>query len=180
MGFPYSSGDVLSASDLNQSSGLVVVKTQTVGSGVSSVTVTNAFSTTFQNYKIIIDGVDCSLQNNTLEFNFTGVTSGYKWAGWYRNYANTIGTFTANPSTTAWPIGYTSTTDSTYASFEVFHPFDSTRRAKYAFMPSGADDFVLCGGGEHTSAASYSGFRIVGGAGTMTGGTIRVYGYNNG
>ena len=62
----------------------------------------------------------------------------------------------------------------------MFHPFDSSRRAKYTFMPGAGDDFVLSGAGEHTSVASYSGFRIVGGTGTMTGGTIRVYGYNNG
>ena len=114
MGFPYSAGDVLTAAELNASSGIVFVKSETVGTAVSSVTVTNAFSATFQNYKIVIDGVDSSVSNNTLEFNFDGSTSGYKWAGWYRNYPNTIGTFTASASSSAWPVGYTSTTDSTY------------------------------------------------------------------
>ena len=56
MGFPYSPGDVLTAADLNESSGLVLVKTQTVGSGVSSVTVTGAFSATFDNYLITDNG----------------------------------------------------------------------------------------------------------------------------
>ena len=36
--------------------GLTLVKTQTVGSGVSSVTVTDAFSATFDNYEILMSG----------------------------------------------------------------------------------------------------------------------------
>ncbi|MHC4707916.1 MAG: hypothetical protein ACYS8I_12630 [Planctomycetota bacterium] len=180
MAFPYSSGDVLTAADLNASSGLVFVKSQTVGSVVSSVTVSNAFSSTFQNYKIIIDGVDASLANNSMEFNFTGSTANYYFAGWYRNYANTVGALNGGSNVAAWPIGYTSTSDSTFCSFEVFHPYDSTRRAHYASAPSGGNDFVNSYGGQHAVVSSFTGFRIVPGLGTMTGGTIRVYGYNNG
>lgn len=165
---------------LQQYAGLVLVKTQTIGSGVSSVTVTNAFSSTFQNYKIVVDGVDGSLANNSMDFNFDGSTTGYYFAGWYRNYANTVGTFTAGSNVSNWPVGYTSTSNSTYCSFEVFHPYDPTRRAHFNSLPSGGDDFVNSYGGQHASVSSFTGFRIVPGLGTMTGGTIRVYGYNNG
>ena len=41
--------------------GLTLVKTQTIGSGVSSVTVTDAFSSTFENYCIEITNVPGSL-----------------------------------------------------------------------------------------------------------------------
>ena len=60
MAFPYSSGDVLTAADLNASSGLVFIKSQTIGSGVSSVTVTNVFSSTFENYKVVTTGIAAS------------------------------------------------------------------------------------------------------------------------
>ena len=160
--------------------GLTFIKSVTVGSGVSSVTVSNAFSSSFQNYKIIIDGVDSTVANNTMQFNFDGSTTGYYWAGWYRNFANTVGTFSGASNGASWPIGYTSTSESTYCSFEVFHPYDSTRRAHYSFMPGAGNDFVLSGGGQHANVSSFTGFRIVGGNGTMTGGTIRVYGYNDG
>ena len=44
MSFPvFASGDVLNASDMN-GVGLWLVKTQTIGTGVSSVVVTGAFS----------------------------------------------------------------------------------------------------------------------------------------
>ena len=176
-------GDINATGDVRVAGnpvGMVLVKSQTVGSGVSSVTVTNAFSSTFQNYKIIIDGVDSTVANNTMQFNFDGSTTGYYWAGWYRNFANTVGTFSGESNGASWPIGYTSTSESTYCSFEVFHPYDSSRRAHYSFMPGAGNDYVISGGGQHANVSSFTGFRIVGGAGTMTGGTIRVYGYNNG
>ena len=165
---------------LQQYAGMVLVKTQTVGSGVSSVTVSNAFSSTFQNYKIIISGVDTTVSNYTVEFNFDGSTSAYYWAGWYRNYSNSIGGFIGGPNVSNWPVGYTTTSESTHCSFEVFHPFDSTRRAHYNAAPSAGNDFVISSGGQHANVSSFSGFRIALSAGTMTGGTIRVYGYNDG
>lgn len=191
MGYPYSAGEVLQASDMNAvglhlvtptgvTNGTLDGATVTLGSAVSSVTVSGVFSANFQNYKIIIDGVDGSLANNSMDFNFDGSTTGYYFAGWYRNYANTTGGFTAVSNGSSWAVGYTSTSNSTYCSFEVFHPYDSTRRAHYASAPSGGDDFVNSYGGQHAVVSSFTGFRIVPGLGTMTGGTIRVYGYSNG
>ena len=51
----FTNGQVLPASDLN-AIGLWLVKSQTVGTGVSSVTVSNAFSADFDNYRIIYSG----------------------------------------------------------------------------------------------------------------------------
>ena len=59
----YTAGEVLTAASLNanfsfvaSSGGLVLVKTQTIGTTVSSVEVTGAFSSTYDNYKIIVSG----------------------------------------------------------------------------------------------------------------------------
>lgn len=159
--------------------GLTLVKSVAVGSAVSSVTVSNAFSSTFQNYRIIMDGVDCNNANHTIAFNFDGSTTGYYGAGWYRNYANTIGNWSASSNATSWNIGYSSTGNDSYTSFEVFHPYD-TRVSKYSMPPNGGQDFVQIFGGKHDSASSFTGFVIYIPSSTMTGGTIRVYGYNNG
>ena len=51
----FASGDVLNASDMN-AVGMWLVKTQTIGTAVSSVQVTNAFSTNYRNYLILLDG----------------------------------------------------------------------------------------------------------------------------
>ena len=40
--------------------------------------------------------------------------------------------------------------------------------------------YAFSGIGQHQTTASYDGFRIEPSLGTLTGGTIRVYGYNNG
>jgi hypothetical protein len=57
----FSSGTVLTAAQMN-AVGLWLVKTQTIGNAVSSVAVTNAFSTDYDNYKIIISGGASSAQ----------------------------------------------------------------------------------------------------------------------
>jgi hypothetical protein len=76
MAFPYSSGDVLTAANLNASSNLVLVTDVTIGSSVSSVTVSSAFNTTYDNYRIVID-IDQSSNNDRWHiFGFTDTTTG--------------------------------------------------------------------------------------------------------
>ena len=53
----FTTGEVLTAADTNTylaNSGLVLVKSQTIGTGVASVTISDAFSTTYDNYRITI------------------------------------------------------------------------------------------------------------------------------
>ena len=53
----FTTGEVLTAADTNTylaNSGLVYVKSQTIGSAVSSVNVTSAFSSTYDNYVITL------------------------------------------------------------------------------------------------------------------------------
>jgi hypothetical protein len=55
----FTTGEVLTAADTNTylaNSGLVYVASTTVGTGVSSVTVSSAFNSTYDNYKIIYSG----------------------------------------------------------------------------------------------------------------------------
>ena len=55
----FTTGEVLTAADTNTylaNSGLVYVTSQTVGSAVSTVTVPGAFSTTWNDYRIIYSG----------------------------------------------------------------------------------------------------------------------------
>jgi hypothetical protein len=47
-------GDAIDATVYGQSSALVLVKSQVIGSAVASVAVTGAFSTTYDAYKIVI------------------------------------------------------------------------------------------------------------------------------
>lgn len=167
----------LTSYQVKAETGLQLVKTQTIGTGVSSVTVTDAFSATYDNYKIVVNGgVASTGAYITLQLGAT--TSGY--------YASRIG---ATYGTGA----QFSTTDSNGAKFtkpgdastnginlnlEVTTPFAS----KYTFVGGTFADSNTTGGagvysGVLTNTLSYTDFTIAPNPGTITGGTIYVYGY---
>ena len=67
----FTTGEVLTASDTNtylNNGGLVYISGTTVGTGVSSVTVSSAFSSTYDNYRVIINNVDASADAVGLRF----------------------------------------------------------------------------------------------------------------
>jgi hypothetical protein len=156
--------------------GLVLVKTETVGSGVASVTITNCFSATYDNYKIVASGVGASASGNaTLEF--TGLTTGY-YGG--LNY----GPFTTGGSNTA---GYNNIANIThgagmdngvlYMNAEVTNPFLAKPTSFFgSFVDATNSGFVFA---KQTSNTSTTGFTLTPFSGTLTGGTIRIYGYAN-
>ena len=54
--------------------GLTLVKTVSIGSGVTSVTVTDAFSATFENYKVLTN-IENASANNDVYFRLGGVST---------------------------------------------------------------------------------------------------------
>jgi hypothetical protein len=178
MGFPYSPGDVLTAADLNEASGLVLVKTQTVGSGVSSVTVTGAFSATFDNYLITDNGGTQSV-DTALMFFFGSTQTG---TDYYQSLSYV-------PFTTGTPtgVGHSLRSEWVYCGGS-----SGMRNAHITVMNPGVANFknmhaVLRYGtvygtatGYYAAATAQTSFTFKPAAGTMSGGVIRVYGYNNG
>jgi hypothetical protein len=179
MAFPYSSGDVLTAADLNASSGLVLVKTQTIGSAVSSVTVTNAFSTTFDNYFVsLTDTTPSTGAYFTFSFS-SGHASGYYGRYKDENYLGTVNNQNRNNAPNLY-VGYANAAKGSSCSFfNVASPFLSGSRKSISGNAGSGPGFSIYGG-ETNNTASFTGFYMTVTAGTMTGGTIRVYGYNNG
>ena len=177
MTYPWTSGDVLTAADLNDYAGLVLVKTQTVGTGVSSVTVTDAFSSTFDNYRIVMAGVDCSAANNNVYFQLSGLTTSYYFSGIYvagagapaNHYGNNVSSFIC---------GRTGTVDATTLVIDVMSPNLGQRVAMQAVGSANLQSYLVNGFAQ--TGTAYTAFVIGVSGGTMTGGTIRVYGYNNG
>lgn len=157
--------------------GLVLVKTQTIGSGVSSVTVTNAFSSTFDNYIITKTGGTASV-NSAYHFYLTGSTSNYKWTLNYSNYA-TSGLWISGNTTSEWRYVGSSGTTQYGIVIPINQPFLTTPTSigPVAYSDNGATGTMT---GWHASSTSHTGFVFSPSAGTFSGGTIRVYGYNNG
>ncbi len=181
MGFPYSSGDVLTAADLNASSGLVLVKETTIGSSVSSVTVTDAFSSTFQNYRVVVNVLSASsalgvrVRVNNITTNYFSSKYGVRFNG---------GTFTGlvNNDATYMDFGSCGSSAGGSMTFDVVRPFATQKTlfngtACYALTNTGGNVWYA---GFHNSALSVTSLTFLTSTGTISNGKIRVYGYNDG
>lgn len=156
---------------------LELVKVQTVGSAVASVTVSDCFSSTYDNYRLIVQGVVCSQAAN-ITFQFSGITSNtYLMGGTFFTYASATASGYGPSATNVWAaFGYAGTTNS-HICADIFAPFASTTKAMFTQASSTTNYYSF--GGTCTSTTSATGFVLGLSAGTMTGGTIRVYGYRN-
>jgi hypothetical protein len=179
----FTTGEVLTATDTNTylaNSGLVLIKSQTVGTTVASVVVADAFTAEYDNYRISMSGgVGSTAAALTLKLGASA--TGYYFGGLSVLYsADTLGYSRTNNATT-WDIVGGSYVDGARLEVDLINPFVSTRKTgvfMYGLIDYRTNGSPRVGGaGYHDVAASYTDFTIATGAGTLTGGTIRVYGY---
>jgi len=162
--------------------GLVLVKTQAVGSGVTSVDVTSCFSSAYENYKVTYtNGSGSTTGLITLQFlsGSTPSTTGYHGGAAWINVGGGTWQLAADNNTSQW--NYAGGTASTYAfaSFELLQPFlakQTVGNGTFSQLDNGRTGQCFL---HHAVATSYDGLRFGISAGTLTGGTIRVYGYRN-
>lgn len=181
MTFPvFASGDVLNASDMN-AVGLWLVKTQTIGTTVSSVAVTGAFSADYDKYLITVTGgVGSGSGSSTVTFGST--TTGYYWAANYSQYNTAGGGFFQGNNDTAFKECFYQSTAALAFCMEVTNPF-AAKETLVSWRHGGAAtttvNLSVLGNGYLANTTSYTAFTITPVSGTLTGGTIRVYGYRN-
>ena len=172
----FSSGAVLTAAQMN-SVGIWLVKTQTVGSAVSSVAVTGAFSADYDNYLILYSGGTGSAAHST-SMQLGASTTGYYTFMCYgdTSVATPLGAPRNNAANAAWLGGCQGAGQAAHLSTLLINPF----KAMYTKILNGTYQNSSIYGtsqGEHRVSTSYTGFTIIPDAGTLTGGTIYVYGY---
>jgi hypothetical protein len=169
----FTNGTVLPASDLN-AIGLWLVKTQTVGTGVSSVTVTGAFSADYENYKIIYNGGVGSLVHN-MKIQLGSATTSYYGFGTYGVYsgATVFGVNDNNAATFRYVGGGDSS--GTSLSAELRSPYLSAATYISADLNTGTSFGYYAG--RYFPTTSFTAFTMSPDSGTLTGGTISVYGY---
>jgi hypothetical protein len=157
--------------------GLTLIKTQTIGSAVSSVNVTGAFSATYENYKIIISGGVGSTTAN-MTFKLGATATGYYYASTGFTFTNTsVGSGAGNQSTFAAVTRSGVITAS--ADIELQNPFLTKETiVNYRNIDANSAGSISYGGGYLVGSTSYTDFTIAPTSGTYTGGTIFVYGYN--
>lgn len=159
--------------------GLVFIKLQTIGSGVSSVTVTDAFSSTFRNYRIILDSADASTitsLNFELGTGSPAHASGYYGVSSGRSFISGV-TNTNYNNTSPMPCATTSTGNATNSAIEVYSP-QGGAPTQFSCLSGAARGTLTTG--NYGDGTSFTAFTLKMTSGTLTGGTIRVYGYNNG
>jgi hypothetical protein len=169
----FTNGQVLPASDLN-AIGLWLVKSQTVGTGVSSVTVTGAFSADYDAYRIIWDGGIGSTGIN-LSLKLGATATGYYGFCCYGVYTATT-VFGANDNNA---VAFTTIGggDASMMScdIDVVDPFvTKPTKVRGAFQNGTAFGSYV---GRLANNTSYTDFTVTPNTGTLTGGTIYVYGY---
>jgi hypothetical protein len=160
-------------------SGLTLVKAQTIGSAVSSVTVNDAFSATYDNYLINVSGGVASADSN-LELTIGAASSGYIYNSLYMLYSGTAITGENSTGNSKFPRVGRASTDSIDSEVTLKNPFN-TKRTTVQWRTSTATGGQIwaVGGGFLDNNTSYTAFTLTPASGTLTGGTIRVYGYQN-
>ena len=177
MGVPsgYTSGQVVQAVPTGINSALVLISTTIVGTTVSSVTVSNAFSATYDNYKITYSGGVASTGVD-LQMILGATTSTYFFALGYIPWAGGVSNITVNNGSSWAYIGGASTKFS-FINCDIYRPFASDETVVTVLGSN--DSNGQFGGGYLNNSTSYTAFTITPSSGTLTGGTIRVYGYTN-
>jgi hypothetical protein len=171
----------LSSADTNTylaNSGLVFIKQQTIGNAVSSVPVTSAFSTDYDNYRIVISGTVVSGATNSMYMTISGSTGAtYSANGIYMApNLGTIGVLAQAPAVTGFWLGISGATFS--ATYDVMNPFlAKATNVNGQSSSSGGTSYNNTFMGGDSNPASSTGFTIVQQSTNLTGGVITVYGY---
>ena len=175
-------GEVLTSDATNTylaNSGLVFVKSQTVGTAVASVTLLNCFNSTYDNYRVVVSNVACSTSGNIyMQLADSGGTPNasalYGQAGFYQLAASALN---GNWGTTGtfWEIFPVNSVSANHGIFEIMNPNTTAYARTYMGGMSTAVHFVY--NGIHQVATAFPSMKVYFPAGTMTGGTITVYGY---
>jgi hypothetical protein len=168
------SGQVLTSAYVNNNinSGLTYITSSTVGTAVSSVVVSSCFSSTYDSYQIVVRGVAATNQD-FFRLSLSGATgASYSYGSSYYAYGSAIASDTS-ASNNFWRPGIMGTPSSFV--MDIHSPFLAARTTMQ--FSSSSDAYSVFGGGNNTDTTSSTGFTLTPSAGTLTGGTISVYGY---
>lgn len=151
--------------------------TVTIGSAVSSVTILGCFSSLYDNYRIILTG-GTSTTSNDLAVTLGATVAGYYFGSVYVSFSGVLNSIGVNNGASWTYAGCQDTPNQ--LDCDIYSPFlarQSTISALYVGTTSGR--VIAKGGGFLNNTTSYTDLKISTGAGTITGGTIRIYGYRN-
>lgn len=173
----FTNATALDASSLDKI-GLWRITSVAVGTAVTTVNVANAFSSDYENYRIVYSGGTGST-NISLTLKLGASTTGYYGIVSYATYAAATTPVTAGDNNgSVWnSVGYAGANFSS-ASFDLIGP----NLARWTTINAAAWSATTVAGtmnGVHQVATAYTDFTLGVNTGTITGGRVYVYGYNN-
>lgn len=186
MTYPWTSGDVLTASDLNAYAGLVHVATYS-GTGVASATFNNVFPTDFTAFRVVIrlPAMGGNLKLNWRVGGTTATAADYVWVMHGLSSNGTALNSSSGTSDIGHFVTYTNITSSIQRQGVVFDVINPNTTETTVYMGngqsynSGGNYWTFNVGGWHNVATAYDGFVLAVSSGTMDHQTS-IYGYNNG
>jgi len=158
--------------------GLTLISTTTIGSAVSSITVSSAFSATYENYLISINGGVAST-NNQLALQLGSTTTGYFGFGFYGNASSTSLNGDNYNNTANFPFAALGDTSNLSGQVYLQNPNLAKATALYTVATRTGTGGMSNLFGSNTSTTQHTAFTLIASTGTVTGGTIKVYGYSN-
>jgi hypothetical protein len=187
----YTAGEVLTAASLNANftfaaanpaGGLTLIATATP-TAVASVSINNCFTSTYQNYRIVVNVTAATGGNAAvtlrLRASATDTTTNYT-SQLQEAYSTTVSTVLNTSGTDDW---YISNLDGTYDNlsfaYDIYAPQTATTTRYNGQSIYNTSVMILqTVGGLQTASTQFDGFTLLY-AGTDFTGTIRVYGYAN-
>lgn len=156
--------------------GLDFIKSQTIGTAVSSVEVTGAFSSTYDNYLVMVSG-GVGSTNINLRLTLGSTATGYSYAGFYAQYSSAGVTGTNTNTATFMDVGYANA-NAISSRIELESP-NLEKRTIIRAQATGSSTtwYRFDYAGFLDNATQYTAFTLTCSTGTITGGTIYVYGY---
>jgi hypothetical protein len=179
----YSVGDTYTQSTLDgkfspiTTTGLVLVTSATVGTAVTTVNIPNCFNSTYDTYRIVYSGGVGSTTTD-LYVKLDGITTGYYSSLIYKTFNSTT-VIGANQSNIAYWIWFGSaTTNGAHLLLDIQGPnLAKKKTATGHFLEPGTTTGNGVVNGWLDSTTQATGLTITVQTGTITGGTIKVYGY---
>lgn len=160
--------------------GLVRIGSATLSG--ASTNITSVFSTTYKNYKIVIDNAVASARGEMRFRIGANVSTGIYYSSGLARISN--GTTANNNTSGATQIAFgnwETNIKSVGVTIEIQNPFEALTTNLQAVFGGGSDTALWSGfvGAVINDTTSYTGFTIITEAGTFSSGTVTVYGYAN-
>ena len=152
----------------------------TVGANNTAVTVSNAFSADYDNYRIVISGGVSSVAAGALNLSLGSAATGYYRAGAFMLFSGGSITGFNNSNATSWNGIFEASTNMINGVVDLLNPFAAKNTVLSSHTSAvRTDGYSLFQGGYLANTTSFTAFTITATSGNITGGTIRVYGYRN-